>query len=384
MPNQLWSIHFMRVCIGNFLMFISLYMLFPVAPLEMAERLQVPVSHTGTMFLMLTAGMLLIGPFHAYVIDAFKRKFVCFVSFLGMLVATFAYYYVDSLTQLLVLCVLQGIFAGLGTTAAVALAIDATQSTMRSNGNIAFSWMVRLGMFCGIALGVWVYQWYSFYVLILSALALGVIGLMFISRLYVPFRAPLVTKVCSTDRFILKRGWLPAINLIAIASVPGLLLPVFSHHSGIIDVFGYGIPSFAFVALGFPMALMIYRFCFVNDKSFMAITTGLLLMLLSLVLFNNTPTFFIPLVLGLGLGLVAPEFLMIFIKLSEHCQRGTVNTTHFLAWEIGITGGIAWACYLYDQNDTDHIFLCAKIMIIVSLLFYLIVTNPYFRHKRIR
>lgn len=374
----------MRVCIGNFLMFISLYMLFPVAPLEMAERLQVPVAHTGTMFLMLTAGMLLVGPFHAYIIDAFKRKFVCSVSFLGMLVATFAYYYVDSLTQLLMLCAVQGIFAGLGTTAAVALAIDSTQSSMRSHGNIAFSWMVRLGMFCGIALGVWVYQWYSFYVLILAALALGVIGLLFITRLYSPFRAPLVTKVCSTDRFILKRGWIPAINLVGIAAVPGLLLPVYSHHGGIIDVLGLGIPSFAFVALGFPLALMIYRLCFVNDKTFMAITTGLILMLFALLFLDFGSGFVVPLILGLGLGLVAPEFLMLFIKLSEHCQRGTVNTTHFLAWELGITGGIAWSCYLYQESGMDQIFLCAKIMVIVSLLFYLIVTHPYFRHKRIR
>ena len=67
----------MRVCIANFLFFVSLYMLLPVSPLEMSERLHVPISHTGTMFLMMTVGMLLVGPFHAYIIDAFKRKLVC-------------------------------------------------------------------------------------------------------------------------------------------------------------------------------------------------------------------------------------------------------------------------------------------------------------------
>ena len=30
--------------------------------------------------------------------------------------------------------------------------------------------------------------------------------------------------------------------------------------------------------------------------------------------------------MGLGLGLVTPEFLMMFVKLSQHCQRGTANT----------------------------------------------------------
>ena len=57
MGNRLWTIHFIRICIANFLLFISLYMLFPVVPAEMADRLGAPVSQTGAMFLLLTLGM---------------------------------------------------------------------------------------------------------------------------------------------------------------------------------------------------------------------------------------------------------------------------------------------------------------------------------------
>lgn len=46
--------------------------------------------------------------------------------------------------------------------------------------------------------------------------------------------------------------------------------------------------------------------------------------------------------MGLGLGLVTPEFLMMFVKLSQHCQRGTANTTHLLAWELGV----GWVLHL--------------------------------------
>ena len=61
MANNLWTIHFMRICIANLLLFISLYMLFPIVPIEMADRLGVPVSMTGAMFLLLTVGMYVIG-----------------------------------------------------------------------------------------------------------------------------------------------------------------------------------------------------------------------------------------------------------------------------------------------------------------------------------
>ena len=55
--------------------------------------------------------------------------------------------------------------------------------------------------------------------------------------------------------------------------------------------------------------------------------------------------------LGLGLGFILPEFLVMFVKLSHHCQRGTANTTHLLATEIGISLGIVTACYM--ELDTD-------------------------------
>ena len=384
MPNKPSSIHFMRVCIANFLFFVSLYMLFPVSPLEMAERLDLPVSQTGLMFLMLTLGMFLIGPFHAYLIDAYKRKRVCLFSFLGMLLTIFAYYFVDTYPQLLALCTLQGVFVGMGTVASITLSIDTIQSGMRSYGNITFSWILRMGMYIGAALGVWLYQWYSYDKLILVSIITGFVGLFFIARLYVPFRAPLVTCFCSTDRFILVRGWLPAINLMGIAFVPGLLLPVFHHHSCNIELLSIDFPFYTFVALGFPLALFLYRLCFNNDKSYMAITTGLILMLLSLLLFDMIPDYIPPFLLGLGLGLVSPEFLMVFIKLSQHCQRGTVLTTHFLAWQTGITAGIAVTCHLLDHATLSLALTWGRITIVASLLFFLLITYQYFKRMRIR
>ena len=76
-------------------------MLFPVVPAEMADRLGAPVSQTGAMFLLLTLGMFAIGPFHAYLVDAYKRKYVCAFSFAVMIAATAGYGFVNDITQLL-------------------------------------------------------------------------------------------------------------------------------------------------------------------------------------------------------------------------------------------------------------------------------------------
>ena len=42
MAVKLWTVHFMRICVANLLLFISLYILFPVLSVEMADRLGCP------------------------------------------------------------------------------------------------------------------------------------------------------------------------------------------------------------------------------------------------------------------------------------------------------------------------------------------------------
>lgn len=114
MAVKLWTVHFMRICVANLLLFISLYVLFPVLSVEMADRLGVPAAQTGVIFLFFTLGMFLIGPFHAYLVDAYKRKYVCMFAAALMVVATIGYAFVTNLTELILLGTVQGLAFGIG------------------------------------------------------------------------------------------------------------------------------------------------------------------------------------------------------------------------------------------------------------------------------
>lgn len=59
MATKLWTLHFMRICLANLLLFMSLYLLYPVLPVMMASRLGVPVSQTGVIFILFTLAMFL-------------------------------------------------------------------------------------------------------------------------------------------------------------------------------------------------------------------------------------------------------------------------------------------------------------------------------------
>ena len=103
----------MRICLANLLLFMSLYLLYPVLPVMMASRLGVPVSQTGVIFILFTLAMFFIGPFHAYLVDVYKRKYICMLSFGVMVAATAGYTLVQNATHLLMLCIVQGLSFGM-------------------------------------------------------------------------------------------------------------------------------------------------------------------------------------------------------------------------------------------------------------------------------
>ena len=385
MAVKLWTVHFMRICVANLLLFISLYVLFPVLSVEMADRLGVPAAQTGVIFLFFTLGMFLIGPFHAYLVDAYKRKNVCLFSFALMVAATVGYAFVTNITELILLSTVQGLAFGIATTAGITLAIDITNSTLRSAGNVSFSWIARLGMILGIILGVWFDQHYAFKTLLTVSVTTGALGILTVAGVYVPFRAPFVTKLYSFDRFLLLRGWVPAINLILITFIPGLLIPLV--HPSLNDIVlgdtGVSMPFFAGVGMGYLASLVIARLFILKEKTLRLVIMGLGLEILAICLLKAGYSSGISSVLlGLGLGLIMPEFLVMFVKLSHHCQRGTANTTHLLAGEVGITLGIAVACYM--DTDTDQMFYIGQIVASVALLFFVLITYPYYIKKKVR
>jgi len=315
------TLNFWRMCTANLLLFISVYMLFPLLPFVMGEQLGVSVGQAGSMFLVFVVAMFAVGPFHAYLVDEYKRKHVLLYSALIMLAAVLGYAFVDGYTKFLLLAAVQGACFGLATTAGITVAIDITTSARRSAGNMVYAWAARLGMLVGVVLGIGMYKMYGFRMVTYLSVAAGLASIFFASRVYVAFRAPIGLRLCSLDRFLLPRAWVPALNMLLIAFVPGVLLPLL-----------YIGDYIAFLALA-------------------------------------------------ALVFLTLPFTRMFVKLSHHCQRGTGNTTCYLVMETGLLAGLATACRLADAFLLYH---AAGVAAILALFFFVLLTYPYYKRKRVR
>jgi len=388
--SPLLSSNYLQICLGNFLLFVARYMLLPVLPSVMANRLGASLALTGSLFIFLTAGMFIVGPFYSYIVDAYKRKYVCVFSFAFMLLATIACMWVTTTTEFLLLCVLHGMAFGLATTSGITLAIDLTNPNCRSVSNIIFGWTSRLGMMFGIAVGIYLFMLKGFDTVIYVSAAVGALGILLFLMLYVPFRAPIGTKFCTTDRFLLSRGWVPMLNMILIAFVLGVLIPLVPHTFRCVEVMGIIIPFFAVVGLGFFCSVLFVKLWFKKEHMRELIVVGIILIVVAigLLIFPILYLGLIPAaaVLGVGLGLATPEFLLMFVKLSHHCQRGTANTTHLLAWESGISLGVAVTCYLTVHiSDSPAVpYRIALVSALLALAFFVFITYPYFMKRRMR
>ena len=309
------------MCTANLLLYISVYMLFPLLPFVMGEQLGVSVGQAGSMFLVFAVAMFAVGPFHAYLVDEYKRKHVLLYSTLIMLAAVLGYAFVDGYTKFLLLAAVQGVCFGLATTAGITVAIDITTSTRRSAGNMVYAWAACLGMLVGVMLGIGMYKMYGFRMVTYLSVAVGLASIFFASRVYVAFRAPIGMRLCSLDRFLLPRAWVPALNMLLIAFVPGVLLPLL---------------------------------CIGDYIAFLT---------LAALVFLTLP------------------FTRMFVKLSHHCQRGTGNTTCHLVMETGLLAGLATACRLADAFLLYH---AAGVAAILALFFFVLLTYPYYKRKRVR
>lgn len=374
--SRLWTLSFTKMCISNMLLYASMYMLLPFFPVYLTEKFGISFITAGWMIAIFALSLFLLGPFYNYLVDTYRRRTVCLMSLLAIMATIAGYPVVTGLTLIVALRILQGMFSGmammsLGST----LAIDITASSRRSEANSAIARFGRLGMAFGPMIGLLLCRLEGYDMAFLISAGALLLAVLLILTIHVPFRAPIGSSICSTDRFLLPQGWLLAINLILITSILGIIL---------VNVSSY--LFYLMMAVGVVIGMVANSLVFAEADVRARIVSGLILMGASLLLLvtHEEEIAFITgaLLAGTGLGLASFHFLLMLIKTSEHCQRGTANTTYAFSWEVGVASGILIGCIGKNNNDNSSYYIGIGI-IIIALLLYLGATNAYFlKHRR--
>lgn len=376
---RLWHRDFWLMLAANMLLSISVYILIPVLPEWLLDAELFTASEVGWVMAVFALGLYILGPFCSFLVQHFRRNKVCIFSIIALAACMAALYYMHGLRgayvtfkMTMLLRLVMGATYGLALMVlSSTLIIDTSESYMRTEANHSAGWFSRFALSIGPMLGIVLYMHFGLDAVLLASMCCSLLSGIFILTVNVPFRTPSdKVPVVSLDRFILPHSAPVFINQLLIMVVIGMLLSL-----GLSERF-YGL-----MMIGFLLALLAQRFVFRDAEMKSEVVSGVILLLATvlMIMFRPVPVvwYISPLTFGLGIGIIGSRFLLFFIKLSHHCQRGTSQSMYLLGWETGLAIGIGCG-YMFFLNDDQPLCITAIVLLVLSLLMYNYYTHNWF------
>lgn len=88
-----------------------------------------------------------------------------------------------------------------------------------------------------------------------------------------------------------------------------------------------------------------------------------------------------PAMIGFASGITGSRFLLFYLKLSKHCQRGTSQSSFFLAWETGISLGFLLKFGFLSSDSSRAPYACLGLLVISLGLYNFFVHPWYMKHR---
>ena len=91
----------------------------------------------------------------------------------------------------------------------------------------------------------------------------------------------------------------------------------------------------------------------------------------------------VPLLQGIGFGIIFPAYNSLFINLGTHNQRATATSTYLTSWDIGIGIGILGAGIIAEYSSFSIVYFIGALFSIGGMLFFNLIVTPHYRKNRI-
>ncbi len=381
---SLWHADFWILAITNLLITMSVYMLIPILPVWMLGAAGFSQQAVGVVMGVYGIGLFLLGGFCNWLVQRYRRNRVCLWAIALVFLALLGCWLVErelhqSWLQYRVLLFLRLVLgAGFGLVQMIlssTLIIDKSESFQRTEANHASAWFGRFALSLGPMLSI-VFARTTFSPILASA-ALALAAYILLATVKFPFRTPDDgVKKISGDRFFLPDAKWLFLNLFLICLSVGILMST-----------QYTAMFYAMVMVGFAIALLAERFAFVDADLKSQVVAGSILIAAALMMIltrkQMVVNYISPVFVGLGIGLIGSRFLLFFIKLSKHCQRGTAVSTYMLGWESGLAAGL-FVGYFFFAEDI-HLALSASLAcLILAFGLYVVFTHQLYIRKKNR
>lgn len=382
---KLWHRDFWMMSLANMLLSAAVYMLVPAVPQLCRQETEAGGYGIAALAAAYCAGLFAPGMFASYLVQRYRRNVVCMLAVLFMALCFMAMYYLHdgpaafghelSSGFMAVLCFSLGAsFTLAHISLASTLIIDKCESFLRTEANYAAAWFYRFSLSLGPAAAIIIGNSIGFQAVLPASALCCAAALLLVGMVHFPFKAPEETMhAVSLDRFFLPRGFRLFVNQAMIMAAVGLVLSA-----------GHTMFFYATVMAGFFGALLAQKFVFINAELKSEIITGLFFLACSVLLLlcrrGGVVEHAAPVFIGFGTGLTGARFLLFFLKLGNHCQRGTSQTTFFLSWESGLSMGLALGFMPLCSGDC-RLYAALALVVLALIMYHASTHSWYMSHK---
>ncbi|WP_085506341.1 MFS transporter [Thalassobacillus devorans] len=212
---RLWTRPFIFLLLGNLFTFMSFQMLLPNLP-PYIEAIGGNKMEIGLVTTMFSIAAILIRPFIGHILMTKERKALILAGAISLLLMTLLYPVTQVVLIVLLLRFAHGLAWGWSTTTNGTAAVDIVPRKRVGEGMGYFGLSITVGMIIAPSLGIYIYQNYTFHLLIWISAALGIIAIVLftLTTFHTPEsvkenqEAP--PKFSFIGSLVEKRSWYPA------------------------------------------------------------------------------------------------------------------------------------------------------------------------------
>lgn len=412
MKERLFTRSYMFILAANFLLFFGFWLLIPVLPFYLKETYNCPEAILGAILCCYTVSGLCVRPFSGYLMDKFPRKpiyilcyFICASIFLGYMTA-------GVLTWFIVLRALHGIAFSSVTVGGNTLCVDITPSSRRGEALGYYGLTNNTAMALGPMTGLFMHDNVSYEGIFVTGMLFSIAGLIcaFCVKARTPesikarlhdtqqTKQPTTTKrKLSLDRFILLKGIPVSISLLMLSIPYGSTTNFVAMYAREIHL---NVPSgffFTLMAAGMGASRLVAGKKVDQGYITQCIHVGLYPVILAFFMLsmcrfiapvNMTAAeyifFAVPLLLGIGFGIIFPAMNTLYINLAPNNQRATATSTYLTAWDVGIGIGIVSSGIIAQHFTFYMVYLIGSVLCAISLIFFVSKVTPHYNKNKLR
>jgi len=406
--DRLFTGNYICILAANFLLFFGFWLLIPVLPFYLKETYNCPEAIIGTILSSYTVSELCVRPFSGYMMDSLPRKplyimcyFLCASMFVGYLLA-------GTLTLFIILRTIHGAAFGGVTVGGNTLCVDIMPSSRRGEGLGYYGLTNNSAMALGPMTGLLMHGRVSYEGIFTAGLLASFTGL--ILAISVKARTPESVKArkenhgttpqkrrLSLDRFILIKGIPVSVSLLLLSIPYGAttnFVAMYAEEIGITVASGF---FFTLMAIGMGISRIFagkkvdrgYVTQCIHVGFYPIIVAFLLLGSCRLVSIYDTGAaticfFTVPLLLGVGFGIMFPAMNTLYINLAHNNQRATATSTYLTAWDVGIGVGIVSSGFIANAFTFYMVYLIGSALCAISLVFFVYKVSPHYHRNNLR